>query len=99
MGNGTCNQQIVDKILSFSDDLGVVRADMPSFENCEDQGTFGNASGAAIKHWLSKDEYDPNTCKVTSRQTEYTVYAKNDYKRCVCDSWDPSNANCMQNGI
>lgn len=62
---------------------------------CVDQGSFTEYSGGAINHWLAKDEYDINTCKVVSYQTEYTVYRINDYKRCVCDNWDPTNPDCM----
>ena len=78
-----------DLVIEFGADYDTTNRD------CENQGSFTEQSGGAINHWLAKDEFDINSCKVVSYQTEYTVYAIDDYKRCVCHSWDPNNPNCM----
>lgn len=45
--------------------------------------------------WLIKNENQPNACMVTPWVSGYSVYATNDYKRCVCDAWDPTNPDCL----
>merc|ERR1711971_27834 len=35
------------------------------------------------------------TCKVVSWTTQYSYFRKDDYKRCVCDTWAPRKANCL----
>jgi hypothetical protein len=45
--------------------------------------------------WLEKDTATTNACKITPWVSGYSIYVKNDYKRCVCDGWDPTNADCL----
>jgi len=79
--------------LEMCDDFG---ADCPVINvGCETMGSFSESSGVHIDEWLAKDPYDPNTCKVVSQNTGYSVYAEDDYKRCVCDSWAPGDLDCL----
>jgi hypothetical protein len=45
--------------------------------------------------WVIKNENQPNACMVTPWVSGYSVYVTNDYKRCVCDAWDPTNPDCL----
>lgn len=45
--------------------------------------------------WLEMNPSQPNACKITPWVSGYSVYVLNDYKRCVCNSFDPGNDDCL----
>jgi hypothetical protein len=38
-----------------------------------------------------------NKCDVVTYVTDYNIYVKDDYKRCVCDSWGAGENDCEIN--
>merc|ERR1712110_369748 len=37
-------------------------------------------------------------CELTKWHTVYSMYARDDYKRCVCESWGVPHRDCMMEG-
>jgi hypothetical protein len=65
-------------------------------KSCDTQTNyFSDLGGGARNMWLEKDTATTNACKITPWVSGYSIYVKNDYKRCVCDGWDPTNADCL----
>jgi len=54
-------------------------------------------NGGGVRNmWVIKDDSRPNACRITPWVSGYSVYVANDYKRCVCDAWDPNNEDCLE---
>ena len=45
--------------------------------------------------WLIKNPNQPNACMITQWWSKHSIYPANDYKRCVCESWEPNNPDCL----
>lgn len=63
---------------------------------CEDQSSFpyggaGNASGYWEQAWSGE-----TACHPVSYQTAYSMTARDDYKRCVCDLFGTGETSCPQ---
>lgn len=65
-------------------------------KSCQTQSTgIPVGSGGSSNMWLEKNPNQPFACKVTPWVSGYSIYPENDYKRCVCDSWDAGNPDCL----
>jgi hypothetical protein len=85
------------RINYFDDYCDIFGADCPQEgKSCASQSNwFSQEGGGAKNMWLIKNENQPNACMVTPWVSGYSVYVTNDYKRCVCDAWDPTNPDCL----
>jgi len=43
-----------------------------------------------------QDGNEKGKCQLVSWQTGYSMYARDDYKRCVCDTWGEGETDCPQ---
>ena len=44
--------------------------------------------------YFDQDWSGGNKCKVVSWMTGYSIYAPDDYKRCICDKFGNGEADC-----
>jgi hypothetical protein len=65
-------------------------------KSCDNMSNwFSPDGGGARNMWIEKDTATTNACKITPWVSGYSIYVKNDYKRCVCDGWDAGNPDCL----
>lgn len=62
--------------------------------DCKDQGHFGDEGAGDTYQFFAKNWAEKNKCKVVHYPTQYSVLARDDYKRCVCDSWGNKAEDC-----
>ena len=58
-------------------------------------GPFPEDGNAAHSQYFTKG-VKANTCDLVRFPTGYSLYNKNDYKRCVCDSWMMEAEDCIR---
>jgi len=61
---------------------------------CESEDVF--SAGSAAEHLQYFEKGDSGECKLTKDVTEYSLYAKDDYKKCVCDAYGNGASSCSQ---
>lgn len=61
---------------------------------CSKMGPFPEEGAAAHAQYFTKG-VKPNTCDLVSFSTAYSLYNRNDYRRCVCDSWMMNDEDCI----
>lgn len=70
----------------------------------EDTLTCGNLSstfpsggyGDAVAYFTEGNDPNEAKCAPVKWQTPYSVYTRDDYKRCICDYYGDGEANCPQ---
>lgn len=60
---------------------------------CANERSFPAGGTGDAKGYFQKGA-NPNSCELTSWQTEFSMYARDDYKRCVCESWGNGEEDC-----
>ena len=72
--------------------------DLPDFEDglgCSDQQSYFPAGGSAdLPSFWRKDWSNQGRCYPAIWETGYSIYARDDYKRCVCDEWGAGAEDC-----
>ena len=63
---------------------------------CDDEFDFPAGGAASVPSYYTESWSVSGACQVVSWQTPYSVYAKEDYKRCVCEKWGSGEASCQQ---
>ena len=58
-------------------------------------GPFPEDGAASHSQYFTKG-VKPNSCDLVKFPTGYSLYNKNDYKRCVCDSWMMEAEDCIR---
>ena len=63
---------------------------------CAGQGRFSESSSGAsgMPNYITGD-WRTNRCQVVTWKQGFEVFSTNDYKRCVCKTWDEDNEHCM----
>ncbi len=63
---------------------------------CSGKLSFFPKSGAADVpgYWRKDWSSDVPACKLASYETPYSIYARDDYKRCVCDLYGEGEKDC-----
>ena len=56
---------------------------------------FPSNGSASMLSYFDQDWSGKNRCKLVTWQTGYSLFARDDYKRCVCDKWGKGAANCQ----
>lgn len=70
-------------------------ADVIDDSSCETEEPFITGSAGDIKiYWKKGDE--KGKCVLINKGTQYMLFAPDDYKRCVCDSWGRGEIDCAQ---
>lgn len=80
----------IDYYKKFCEAFGAV-CDLDTDLSCERQRPFSVNGSANKLAWFEQNWTEPNKCKVVSYVTGYSIFAENDYKRCVCDKFDAGN--------
>ena len=62
---------------------------------CESMGLFQWGGAGDVGAYYVKGVAN-NTCMMINNQTGYSVYARDDYKRCVCDNFGDGEKDCPQ---
>lgn len=80
----------------YKDFLNFFSVDTSNLTNlsCMNMGAFDTDSSSYVKQYFSKGT--DGECELSQKLTEYSMYTPDDYKRCVCDSWDSTSSSCPQ---
>ena len=67
--------------------------------SCGSQNSYfpWNGTGSAPGYW-AQDWSGAIACQPATYQTQYSISARDDYKRCVCDLFGEGEADCADNG-
>jgi len=88
-----------DRAFFFNEFCDLFGAECPAQStqelNCKGQGSLSWGSTGVNFYKYIAPYWFTNKCYFVSWATEYSVFNSNDYRRCVCDRWDPQNARCM----
>ena len=57
-------------------------------------GPFPEEGSASHAQYFTKG-VKANSCDLVTFPTAFTLYNRNDYKRCVCDSWFMDESDCI----
>jgi len=57
-------------------------------------GPFPEEGSASHAQYFTKG-VKANSCDLVTFPTAYSLYNRNDYKRCVCDSWFMDEGDCI----
>ena len=60
---------------------------------CSKMGPFPEEGSASHAQYFTKG-VKANSCDLVTFPTAYSLYNRNDYKRCVCDSWFMDDGDC-----
>lgn len=60
---------------------------------CENEKAFPKFGAGYVASYFTKGENE-GECKISQDMTGYSMYAPDDYKRCVCDSWGNGASDC-----
>jgi chitodextrinase len=85
-----------DYFKKFLEEFGVDYTDMVDDMSCVNEGAFLEGSAGHYVSYFTKEGAEENECKIVPWMTGYSMYARDDYKRCVCDSWGSGAADCPQ---
>jgi len=69
--------------------------------SCATEGSFPmGGTGEALGFFQNGQDHNDveNECKLVSWQTGYSMYARDDYKRCICETWGRGEDDCPQAG-
>ena len=61
---------------------------------CSKMGPFPEEGAASHAQYFTKG-VKANSCDLVTFPTAYSLYNRNDYKRCVCDSWFMDEGECI----
>ena len=61
---------------------------------CSKMGPFPEEGAASHAQYFTKG-VKANSCDLVTFPTAYSLYNRNDYKRCVCDSWFMDENDCI----
>ena len=61
---------------------------------CSKMGPFPEEGSASHAQYFTKG-VKANSCDLVTFPTAYSLYNRNDYKRCVCDSWFMNEGDCI----
>ena len=61
---------------------------------CSKMGPFPEEGSASHAQYFTKG-VKSNSCDLVTFPTAYSLYNRNDYKRCVCDSWFEDEEDCI----
>ena len=61
---------------------------------CSKMGPFPEEGSASHAQYFTKG-VKANSCDLVTFPTAYSLYNRNDYKRCVCDSWFMDENDCI----
>ena len=76
--------------------------DLPAEDDldCGNQPNLFPEGGASdIDHYFDKDWGVVGACKVSPWPTQYSAFARDDYKRCVCDLWGNGASDCASGPV
>ena len=96
-GKGLGYDKVVKRgqyFLNWLDFFGLPAEDDLDCGNQPNQFPTGGASD--ILHYFDKDWAVAGACKVSPWPTQYSAFARDDYKRCVCDLWGNGAADCAK---
>jgi len=61
---------------------------------CSSQGFFPQKGSANVPSYWVKDWAKESACAPSTWETPYSIYARDDYKRCVCVEYGEGAADC-----
>ena len=62
---------------------------------CSKMGPFPDDGSAQHAQYFTKG-VKTASCDLVSFPTAYSLYNRNDYKRCVCETWYPDTEDCIK---
>ena len=63
---------------------------------CADQGGFPTGGAGDVPGYWEQSWQGATECRPVGYQTQYSMSARDDYKRCVCDKFGQGEASCPQ---
>lgn len=66
---------------------------------CATMQPFDAESASNVGQSLDKNWNLRNSCQIVAWFTNYSVWRPNDYKRCVCNDWAPTNQSCLAGAL
>lgn len=97
---GGSNAKAENRGLAYLEFLDEFDLDPEGDLSCANEGSFpfGGTGDADGYFQNGRDVNNPGECELVSWQTGYSMYARDDYKRCVCETWGTGEADCPQVG-
>ena len=86
-----------DYYKKWADVFGVDLSEERGFGCSQMSQFFPLKSNGNQPDYFDKDWSNKNRCKVVSWMTQYSIYARDDYKRCVCDTYGRGKLDCPTN--
>jgi len=77
--------------LEFLSEFGIDTADEEDLSCASEQSFPTGGAGDALGFFQAGAS---GKCELVTWQTQYSMYARDDYKRCVCDSWGNGEEDC-----
>lgn len=63
---------------------------------CATEGKFPSGGTGGLVKGYFRASTKQGECELVAGATPYSMYARDDYKRCVCETWGEGEADCPQ---
>ena len=97
-GTGTETEGALDRADYYSHLLSYFNLPAETGTGCANMGNFSAESSSAYnQNFTASTTY--GTCEITKWQSEFSMFRNDDYKRCVCKAWAPTDDSCLNGSL